>query len=315
MRVKSGYISHIRNLDIIATHFVPNILNLLELYDGVKKAFRLDFWAVDEYYIDCKGHSRLLLARAYVLCLVYESGNPISLQLLASHLFYRALLTVPSLIRTWLLDCTDRQLSSSVVSYTSQYFSPVIIRTELAHVKSPETVAELTDENMTIKVAQAVNEVTASYLVDEHQLEITLKLPVDWPLHTIEIKDTKKVGVLEDRWRAWVFGVQQIIWSQVRDATNWFQGTSNSRPSEWADCRWPESLQKKCSSSFRRTGRMRHLLLVRIFHIGSDNSFIDVQNHQCHGWYSASEALQNMQESLPCWVSLQGRYQHLKIWT
>jgi hypothetical protein len=134
-------------------------------------------------------------------------------------------LTVPSLIRAWLLDCTDRQLSSSVVSYTSQYFSPVIIRTELAHVKSPETVAELTDENMTVKVAQAVNEVTASYLVDEHQLEITLKMPMDWPLHTIEIKDTKKVGVLEDRWRAWVFGVQQIIWSQVRDAKMWLQGT------------------------------------------------------------------------------------------
>jgi E3 ubiquitin-protein ligase listerin len=137
-------------------------------------------------------------------------------------------LTVPSLVRTWLLDCTDRQLSSSVVSYTSQHFSPVIIRTELAHVKSPEATAELTDENMTIKVAHVVNEVTASYLVDEHQLEITLKMPTDWPLHTIEIKDTKKVGVLEDRWRAWVLGVQQIIWSQVRNAKKWFQNASDS---------------------------------------------------------------------------------------
>src|ERR1700737_1575125 len=120
--------------------------------------------------------------------------TPLSLSLLASHLFFRALSTVPSLIRKWLLDCTDRQLSSSVVSYTSQYFSPVIIRTELAHVKSPETAAELTNDNMTIKVAQSVNEVTASYLVDEHQLEITLKMPNDWPLHNIEIKDSKKVG-------------------------------------------------------------------------------------------------------------------------
>jgi hypothetical protein len=219
LKVRSGYINHIRSLNIIATHFVPNILNVLELYDGVKKAFKLDFWAVDEYYLDCMYYSNEFWgARLMTVCLVYESGTSISLQLLASHLFYRALLTVPSLIRAWLLDCTDRQLSSSVVSYTSQHFSPVIIRTELAHIKSPETVAELTDENMTVKVAQAVNEVTASYLVDEHQLEITLKMPADWPLHTIEIKDTKKVGVLDDRWRAWVFGVQQIIWSQVRDA-------------------------------------------------------------------------------------------------
>jgi E3 ubiquitin-protein ligase listerin len=228
LRVRSGYINHIRNLNIIATHFVPSILGLLELYDGVKKAFKLDFWAVDEYYLDCKYYPGIIGHALMTLHLVYESGTSISLQLLASHVFYRALMTVPSLIRAWLLDCTDRQLSSSVISYTSQYFSPVIIRTELAHVKSPETVAELTDENMTVKVAQAVNEVTASYLVDEHQLEITLKMPMDWPLHTIEIKDAKKVGVLEDRWRAWVFGIQQIIWSQVRNAKTWLQATCYS---------------------------------------------------------------------------------------
>lgn len=138
----------------------------------------------------------------------------LSLQLLAAHLFYRALLTVPSLVRKWLLDCTDRQLSTAAIAYASQHFSPVIIRTELMEVKSP-AADDIADDNMTIKVAQAVNEVTASYLVDEHQLEMTLKLPNDWPLHTVEIKDLKKVGVLEDRWRAWVLGVQQIIWSQV----------------------------------------------------------------------------------------------------
>ena len=82
-------------------------------------------------------------------------------------------------------------------------------------MKSPQSQTELAAENLTIKVANSINEVTASYLVDEHQLEITLKMPSDWPLHTIEIKDLKKVGVLENRWRAWVLGVQQTIWSQV----------------------------------------------------------------------------------------------------
>ena len=206
---------------------------------------------------------RELFAFAHVLRLVYEPGTSLSLQLLASHLFYRALLTVPSLIRAWLLDCTDRQLSASVVSYTSQHFSPVLIRTELAHVKSPEAAAELTDENMTIKVAQAVNEVTASYLVDEHQLEITLKMPMDWPLHMIEIKDTKKVGVLDDRWRAWVLGVQQIIWSQVRNSP--VSRCPIHAPSERAHRGWSKSLQEKCHSSLRRSSRMCNLLLVRIF--------------------------------------------------
>lgn len=68
---------------------------------------------------------------------------------------------------------------------------------------------------MSVKVAAAVNEVLASYLVDEHQLEIKLKIPSDWPLHRIEVKDLKRVGVDESRWRAWILAVQQTIWSHV----------------------------------------------------------------------------------------------------
>lgn len=117
-----------------------------------------------------------------------------------------------------MLDCKDRQLSSTIATYTAQHFSPVIIRAELARVKSPEAAAELADENLTVKVAPAVNEVIASYLVDEHQLEIKLKIPVDWPLHKIEIKDVKPVGVDENRWRAWILAVQQTIWSQVSES-------------------------------------------------------------------------------------------------
>jgi hypothetical protein len=149
--------------------------------------------------------------------LVYEAGpsNSFSLQVLASHLYYRALLTIPSLIHSWVLDCKDRQLSSAVATYTSTNFSPLIIKAELAHVKSPESTSDLADENLTIKVTNLTNEVAASYLVDEHHLEIRLKIPTDWPLHRVEIKDVRPVGVDENRWRAWILAVQQTIWAQV----------------------------------------------------------------------------------------------------
>ena len=68
---------------------------------------------------------------------------------------------------------------------------------------------------MSVKVAQAVNEVVAAYSVDEHQLEIKLRIPVDWPLHRVEVKDVKMAGVEEKRWRAWVLGVQQTIYAHV----------------------------------------------------------------------------------------------------
>lgn len=147
---------------------------------------------------------------------MYSSQSATSLSLLAAHLYYRALKVVPSLFRSWLLDCRDRQLSAAVTTYTSTYFSPALIRAELVHVKDTSAAADLTDENLTVKVASAVNEVTASYAVDEYQLELKLKLPVDWPLHNIEVKDTARVGVTEDRWRAWILGVQQILSFRVR---------------------------------------------------------------------------------------------------
>ncbi|KAI0634826.1 hypothetical protein C8Q77DRAFT_1277694 [Trametes polyzona] len=194
LKVKSGYIDQLRDLDLVGARLLPTIFSLLDLYGGIAKAFKLDIWDIDEFYLD-----------------YFTPDSPISLRLLAAHVFYRALLLLPSLIRSWLAECRDRQLSTAVASYTSRHFSPAIIRTELGRVKNPNAAAELSGENVTIKVASAVNEVTAAFMVDEQQLELTVKLPADWPLHTIEVKDSKHVGVTEDRWRAWVLGVQQIL--------------------------------------------------------------------------------------------------------
>ncbi|KII91341.1 hypothetical protein PLICRDRAFT_38089 [Plicaturopsis crispa FD-325 SS-3] len=206
VKVRSSYIDQLRHLGIISSYFIPNIFDLLNLGEGLPKAFKLDIWSVDEYYIS-----------------LYETGSAFGLHLLAAHLYYRALLTVPSLIRAWILECKDKQLSLTVGTYTSQHFSPLIIRTELANVKSPEAMAELADENLTIKI-NSLNEIIASYLVDEQQLEIALKMPSDWPLRYIEVLDLKKVGVTDDLWRAWVLGVRK--WSQnghIVDALSLFK--------------------------------------------------------------------------------------------
>ncbi|EJF63887.1 hypothetical protein DICSQDRAFT_145362 [Dichomitus squalens LYAD-421 SS1] len=196
MKVKSGYIDQLKDLDLVGSRLLPVVFGLLDLYGGMAKAFKLEIWDVDEFYLD-----------------YYTTDTPISLRLLTAHLYYRALLLVPSLIRAWLNDCRDRQLHTTVTAYTSRHFSPAIIRTELERVKDPSTAQELVseNENITIKVANAVNEVTAAYAVDEQKLELTIKLPADWPLHAVDIRDSRLVGVTEDRWRAWVLGVRQIL--------------------------------------------------------------------------------------------------------
>jgi len=146
---------------------------------------------------------------------VCDANDLLSIRLFAAHLYHRALINIPSLIRSWLVACMDRNLSSTFTNYTSTYFSPQIISTQLAQIKDSDVAAELNVENLSIKVASNVNEVTAVYTVDEQQLEITLKIPSEWPLREIEIKDSKRVGVPENRWRGWLLGVRQIVSAQA----------------------------------------------------------------------------------------------------
>jgi hypothetical protein len=36
----------------MADFFIPNIFDVLGLFSGKKKAFKLDIWAVDDFFID-----------------------------------------------------------------------------------------------------------------------------------------------------------------------------------------------------------------------------------------------------------------------
>ena len=53
LKVRSRYIEQLRNLDIIAAHFLPTLLHFLQLGQGPLKVFKLDIWAVDEFHIEC----------------------------------------------------------------------------------------------------------------------------------------------------------------------------------------------------------------------------------------------------------------------
>ncbi len=103
----------------------------------------------------------------------------------------------------------------AVANMTARHFSPVLISAELKHVKDPEAEAELSGENWSIKVSNATHEVSAAFTVDEESMEIAIKLPADYPLHSVEVKDVKRLGVEEKRWRGWLLAVQQVVTSQV----------------------------------------------------------------------------------------------------
>ncbi|KIJ37270.1 hypothetical protein M422DRAFT_33818 [Sphaerobolus stellatus SS14] len=197
LKVKTAYVEQLRNLDLIGTYFLPNVFDILGVgnRDG---PFKLDAWGIDEYWLP-----------------MYDDDAPQSLSLLAAHVYYRALLTVPSLVRTWWEGLKDRQLSTAISTFTSSYFSPVLIASEFSQIKPTADTAAgsepLSDDTFSVKVATAVNEVLATFNVDEQQMEIGVKLPAGYPLRGVEVRPIKKVGVTEKVWRRWLFAVQQVI--------------------------------------------------------------------------------------------------------
>lgn len=152
---------------------------------------------------------------------------------LASHLFYRALVTIPSALRGYYESLKDRQLSVSMLHFVVRHYSPTIIAHEFAALREPSSMAQLTEEGLNVRIAQGGGatmatgtatgsgsgagsaEAIASYVVDEQPMEIGIRLPAEFPLKGVDVRDLRRVGVPENKWRGWLMSVQQTITSRV----------------------------------------------------------------------------------------------------
>lgn len=230
-RIKAAYIDQLRSLDLVEAALLPSLFALLNLSDRTR-AFEIAPWTVEEFHVE------LLDADALDSGPSSSSfpGSPSSgggpsnvLSVFAAHVYYRALQTVPSLIRAYWDALKNRQLSLAIAGFTVKHISPVLIANELAHLRDPDdpSAASLRDnEDFSVKVAQGANEVKATFVVDEQAMEISIRLPNEYPLAPVEVKDGRKVGVTDAQWRAWLLAVQQVISSQngrIADALTLFK--------------------------------------------------------------------------------------------
>ncbi|KDQ10449.1 hypothetical protein BOTBODRAFT_36142 [Botryobasidium botryosum FD-172 SS1] len=191
LKVKAGYVERLRNLGLMSNDLLPSLLSILDVSTKSGKPFSVDNWAVDEFHIS-----------------LYDGSSAAALRVLAAHVYYRALITTPALVREWWMECRDQQLSTAISHFTSASFSHVIKEKHMAQLR--ESMEKLTDENFVVKTARAVYEITASYTVDEQKIEITIRLPDVFPLQYINVRDSNQT--IEDRvWRSWILGTQQMV--------------------------------------------------------------------------------------------------------
>ena len=203
-----AYLDQLNSSKLLTERLLPMLFSMLGVSEVGAWNFPASQYAVDEFYPD-----------------ILQPESLADLVPLASHLFYRTLVTIPSAMRTYYESLKDRQLSMSMLQFTARHFSPVIIAHEFSALREPRAMAQLTEEGLNVRIAQGGGamfasgagsaEAIASYVVDEQPMEIGIRLPAEFPLKGVDVRDLRRVGVPENKWRGWLMSVQQTITSRV----------------------------------------------------------------------------------------------------
>ncbi|GAA5949321.1 hypothetical protein JCM10213_006714 [Rhodosporidiobolus nylandii] len=197
-RLRSTYIEQLRNLNLVPASLLPSLFSLLSVTDRTRP-FDLAPWSIDDFHFE---H--------------FDASSPLTLPIFAAHVYYRSLQAVPSIIRSYWTSLQNLALSRTVQSFTSRHFSPLLIADELAVLRDPTAPIgkQLRDnDDFSVKVAANGSEVKVVFVVDEESMELGIKLPNEYPLAAVEVKDVRKVGVTDKQWRAWLLGMQQAAQS------------------------------------------------------------------------------------------------------
>jgi hypothetical protein len=199
-RLREAYLEQLRDSGLVVQAFLPAVFAPLQLSDRTRPV-DLTPWSVDDFVLE-----------------QLDARDRTSVSVFAAHVYYRALHTVPSVIRAYWSSLQNLQLSRVMQSFTTRHFSPLLVADELSVLRDADspTGKQLRDnDDFTVKVASNGSEVKVVFVVDEEAMEIAIKVPNEFPLAGVEVRDVRKVGVTDKQWRAWLLAMQQVITSQV----------------------------------------------------------------------------------------------------
>jgi hypothetical protein len=152
--------------------------------------------------------------RDYDIKLADAEAGEKSMQWLLVHLFYLTLKYIPGLFRTWYIDCRSKQTRIAVESWTTKFFSPLIIADALDEVQNWADTQEPPagdEKELIVKVSRTGKEVTAGYEVDEAQAAIVIKVPSSYPIEGVTVSSLNRVAVTERKWQSWIMTTQGVI--------------------------------------------------------------------------------------------------------
>ncbi|CUM51847.1 unnamed protein product [Debaryomyces tyrocola] len=133
------------------------------------------------------------------------------MKFLLLHLYYLSFQYLGSYVQAWFNGIRDRQLKQKIEKFSIKYVSPLIVHKILEDVSKSKDKLTNKDENMSIKVSTAANEIKSVYLIDEQTMEMVIKIPDSYPLSNVSVEGPLRIGVKENQWKAWLLASQRII--------------------------------------------------------------------------------------------------------
>lgn len=135
------------------------------------------------------------------------------IELVALHLYFSVALHMPVTVRKWYNNNSNKRLCNLVNEYTVKHISQLICSLEMESVleKCHERASKDVSNNLTIKARPSAKEVYAIYTRDEFKMELTIKLPLNYPLGPVQIDGGKRVGVTDVKWRSWLLQLTTFL--------------------------------------------------------------------------------------------------------
>ncbi|CAL8160412.1 unnamed protein product [Prunus armeniaca] len=136
--------------------------------------------------------------------------EPVKMASLSGAMFGLMLRILPAYVRQWFSDLRDRSTLSGIESFTRAWCSPPLIANELSLIKKND----LADENFSISVSKAANEVVATYTKDETGMDLVIHLPSSYPLRPVDVDCMRSLGISEVKQRKWLMSMSSFVRNQ-----------------------------------------------------------------------------------------------------
>ena len=172
---------------------------------------------------------------------IKDDGEPLEdeLRFLLLHLYYLSFRFFGSYVQAWFKEIRDRQLKQRIEKFSMKFVSPLLISKILKEVMESKHQLQIKDENLTIKVNTATNEIKSVYVIDEQIMEMVIKVPTTYPLENVTVEGPLRLGVKENQWKGWLLASQRVISltnGSIMESIELFNRNVNLHFSGFEDC-------------------------------------------------------------------------------